>query len=78
METKTIRIMKDTNIAVTNIFLNNIKQAGLPVTVIILSPTPKGIFFYNSSRGSILVTSPAPRGSFNVDNNVIMPIRNMK
>ena len=70
--------MKHTNIAVTNIFLNNIKQPGWPVTAIILSPTPKGIFFYNSSRGSTFVTSPAPRGNFNVDNNVIMPIRNMK
>ena len=52
VETKTIRIMKHTNIAVTNVFLNNIKEAGSPVTVIKLSPTPKGIFFYSSSRGS--------------------------
>ena len=52
VEIKTIRIMKHTNIAVTNVFLNNIKEAGSPVTVIKLSPTPKGIFFYSSSRGS--------------------------
>ena len=45
VETKTIRITKNTNIAVTNAFLNNIKQAGSPVTVIKLSPTTKGIFF---------------------------------
>ena len=50
METKTIRIMKHTNIAVTNVFLNNIKQAESQVTVIKLSPTPKGIFF-TISRG---------------------------
>ena len=70
--------MKHTNIAVTNVFLNNIKQAGSPVTVIKLSPTPKGIFFYNSLRGSTFVTSPAPNVSFNVDSNVIMSIRNIK
>ena len=70
--------MKHTNIAVTNVFLNNIKQAGSPVTFIILSPAPKGIFFYNSSRGSTFVTSPAPNVSFNVDSNVIMSIRNIK
>ena len=45
METKTIRIMKHTNIAVTNVFLNNNKQAGSLVTVIKLSPTPEDIFF---------------------------------
>ena len=70
--------MKHTNIAVTNIFLNNIKQAGSPVAVIKLSPTPKGIFFYNSSRGSTFVTSPAPSVNLNVDSNVIMSIRNIK
>ena len=37
--------MKHANTAVTNVFLNNIKQAGSPVTVIKLSPTTKGIFF---------------------------------
>ena len=47
VETKTIRIMKHTNIAVTNVFLNNIKQAGSPVTVIKLSPTP----FFTIPRG---------------------------
>ena len=78
METRTIRIMKHTNIAVTNVFLSNNKRAGWPVTVIILSPTPKGIFFYNSSRGSTFVTSSAPSGNFNVDSNVIMPMRNLK
>ena len=45
IETKTIRIMKHTNIALTNVFLNNIKQAGSPVTVIKLSPTPEDMFF---------------------------------
>ena len=45
VETKTIRIMKHANTAVTNVFPNNIKEAGSPVTVIKLSPTPKGIFF---------------------------------
>ena len=45
VETKTIRIMKHANTAVTNVFLNNIKQAGSPVTVIKLSPTPKGYIF---------------------------------
>ena len=44
-ETKTIRIMKHTNIALTNVFLNNIKQAGTLVTVTKLSPTPEDIFF---------------------------------
>ena len=33
--------MKQTNIAVTNVFLNNIKQAGAPVTVKRLSPEKK-------------------------------------
>ena len=70
--------MKHTNIAVTNVFLNNIKQAGSPVTVIKLSPTPKGIFLYNSSRGSTFVTCLAPNVNFNVDSNVIMSIRNIK
>ena len=51
VETKTIRIMKNTNIAVTNAFLNIIKQAGSPVTVIKLSPTPKGIFFLQFLEG---------------------------
>ena len=37
--------MKHTNIALTNVFLNNIKQAGSLVTVIKLSPTPEDIFF---------------------------------
>ena len=37
--------MKHTSIAVKNVFLNNVKQAELPVTVIELSPTPKGIYF---------------------------------
>ena len=78
METKTIRIMKHANIAVTNVFLNYIKQVGSPVTVIKLSPTPKGRFFYNPSRGSIFVTSPAPNVNFNVDSKVIMSIRNIK
>ena len=78
VETKTIRIMKHTNIAVTNVFLNNIKQAGSPVTVIKLSPAPKGIFYYNSSRGSTFVTSLAPNVNFNVDSNVIMSVRNKK
>ena len=45
VETKTICIMKQTNIVVTNVFLNNIKQAGLPVTVIKLSPTQRVYFF---------------------------------
>ena len=40
-----MRIMKHTNIAETNVFVNNIKQTGSPVTVIKLSPTPKGVFF---------------------------------
>ena len=33
VETKAIRIMKHTDIAVANVFLNNIKQAGSQVTV---------------------------------------------
>ena len=70
--------MKHTNIAVTNIFLNNIKHAGSPVTVIKLSPTPKGIFFYNSSRSSTFVTSPAPNVKLNFDSNVIMSVKNIK
>ena len=70
--------MKYTKIAVRNFFLNKIKQAGSPVTAIKLSPTPKGIFFYNSSRGSTFVLSPAPNVNFNVDSNVIMSIRNIK
>ena len=78
METKTVRIMKHTSIAVTHFFLNNIKQAESPVTVIKLSPTPKGIFFYNFSKGSTFVTSPASNVNFNVDSNVIMSIRNIK
>ena len=45
IETKTIRIMKHTTIALTNVFLNNIKQAGSLVTVIKLSPTSEDIFF---------------------------------
>ena len=69
--------MNHTNIAVTNFFLNNMKQ-GSPVTVIKLSPTPTGIFFYNSSRGSIFITSPATNVNFNVDSNAIMSIRNTK
>ena len=32
--------MKHANIVVTNVFLNNTKQAGSQVTVIKLSPTP--------------------------------------
>ena len=48
VETKSVRIMKYTKIAVTSFFLNKIKQAGSPVTVIKLSPRPKGKFFYNS------------------------------
>ena len=51
VETKTIRITKNTNIAVTNAFLNNIIQAGSPVTVIKMSPTPKGIFFLQFLEG---------------------------
>ena len=51
IETKTIRIMKHANIAVTNVFLNYIKQVGSPVTVIKLSPTPKGIFFLQFLEG---------------------------
>ena len=51
VETKTIRIMKHTNVAVTNVFLNNIKQVGSPVTVLKLLPTPKGIFFFTTPRG---------------------------
>ena len=70
--------MKHANTAVTNVFLNNIKQAGSPVTVIKLSPTPKGYIFYNSSRSSTFVTSPAPNVNFNVDSNVMMSIRNIK
>ena len=68
--------MKQTNIVVTNVFLNNIKQAGSPVTVIKLSPTPKGIFFYNSLRVRTFVTSTAPNVNFTVDSDVIMSIRN--
>ena len=45
VETKTKCIIKHTNIAVANIFLNNIKQTESPATVIKLSQTPKGIFF---------------------------------
>ena len=37
--------MKHTTIALTNVFLNNIKQAGSLVTIIKLSPTPEDIFF---------------------------------
>ena len=37
--------MKHINIAVTNVFLNNVKQARSPATVIKLTPTPKGILF---------------------------------
>ena len=70
--------MKHTNIAVTNVFLNNIKQAGSPKTVIKLSPTRKSIFFYNSWRGSTFVTSPTPNANSNSDSNVIMSIRNIK
>ena len=43
-----------------------------------LSPTPKGILFYNASRGSTFITSPAPNVDFNVDSNVLMSIKNMK
>ena len=78
VETKSIRIMKYTKIAVRNFFLNKIKQAGSPVTAIKLSPTPKGIFFYNSSRGSTFVVFLALNVNFNVDSNVIMSIRNIK
>ena len=78
METKTIRIRNHKNIAVTNVFLNNIKQAGSPVTVIKFSPTPKDIFFYNSLRRSTFVTSSTPNVNFNVDSNVVMSIRNIK
>ena len=70
--------MKYTKIAVTNFFLNKIKQAESPVTVIKLSPRPKGKFFYNSSRSSTFVTSPAPNVNLNVDSDVIMSIRNIK
>ena len=58
--------------------LNNIKQAGSPVTVIKLSPTPRGIFFFNSSKNSNFVTSPPPNVNFNVNSNVITSIRNIK
>ena len=78
METKAVRIMKHTNIAETNVFVNNIKQTGSPVTVIKLSPTPKGVFFYNSLTGSTFVTSPGSNVNFNIDSNVIMSIRNIK
>ena len=45
--------MKQTNIVLTDISLNNIKQVGAPVTVKRLSsPGQKVVFFYNSSRGS--------------------------
>ena len=37
-ETKTIHIMTQTNTAVANIFLNNIKQSRAPVTFNRLSP----------------------------------------
>ena len=70
--------MKHTNIAETNVCLNNTKHGGLPVTIIKLSSTPKGILFYNCSRGSTFVTFPVPNVNFNVDTNVIMSIRNMK
>ena len=46
--------------------------------VIKLSPTPKGIFPYNSLWGSTFVTSPTSNVIFNVDSNVIMSIRNIK
>ena len=78
MKTKTVHIIKHTNIVVTNFFLNNIKHEGSPVTVIKLSPTTKGMFFYNSSRGSTFVTSPEPNVNFNVDSNEIMSVRNIK
>ena len=61
-----------------NAFLNDIKQARSPVTVIKLSPTPKGILFYNASSVSTFITSPAPNVDFNVDSNVLMSIKNMK
>ena len=61
-----------------NVFLNDIKQARSPVTVIKLSPTRKGILFYNASRGSTFITSPAPNVDFNVDSNVLMSIKNIK
>ena len=48
------------------------------ITVIILSPASKGIFFYNSLKGSTFVTSSAHSGNFDVDSNVIMPMRNIK
>ena len=48
VKTKTIRIMKHTNIAVTNVILNNIKQAGSPVTAIKLSPR---VYFFTIPRG---------------------------
>ena len=46
IETKIICIMKQTNIAITNIFLNNDKQAGVPVKVV----STKRVYFCHQHK----------------------------
>ena len=70
--------MKKTNISVTNILLNDIKQAGAPVLFKKLSPARNDTYFYNSSRGSTIVTSPAPTLNFNIDANFVVKIKDLK
>ena len=64
VETQTIRTMKHTNVAVTNVFLNNIKQAGSPLTVNKLQPTQKGYIFLQFLEGQHLFSIPCTECQF--------------
>ena len=70
--------MKQTKIVVTNTFFNNVKQAGAPIAVKRLSPAQKGVFFYNSSRGSTFILSPAPSVNFSIDTNFVTLRKSIK
>ena len=61
----TIRIMKLANQTITEDYLRRLNQEREPVTFKKLSKTPKGEFFFNTSKGSIIQKSTTVNFNFN-------------
>ena len=61
----TIRIMKQANQTITENYLRRLNQEREPVTFKKLSKTPKGDYFFNTPKGSVIQTSASVDFNYN-------------
>ena len=60
-----IRIMKEANQTITENYFRKLNQKREPVTFKKLSKTPKGDYFFNTPKGSVIQTSASVDFNYN-------------